>query len=151
VEYEQRDLSAFGILGFLAGLAVVGIVLHIVLYGVFIYLDQYTKKHQPELNPLVANPSVDTRKPPPTEADKFPLPRLETNELGQLRDRRLEEEQILNSYGWVDEKAGTAHIPIEQAIKIVVEQGLPTAPPDISQGKKPTMVSHPRGESPANR
>ena len=31
----------------------------------------------------------------------------------------------LNGYGWVDRKAGIAHIPIERAIDILATTGLP--------------------------
>ena len=43
-------------------------------------------------------------------------------------DRRLEQEaelERLNSYGWVDESAGLVHIPIEKAMEVLVEKGLP--------------------------
>ncbi len=35
-------------------------------------------------------------------------------------------EQRLHSYGWVDQGAGVAYIPIDRAIDLVVERGLPT-------------------------
>lgn len=35
------------------------------------------------------------------------------------------QEKVLNSYGWVDQKAGIARIPIARAIDIVAAQGLP--------------------------
>jgi hypothetical protein len=31
----------------------------------------------------------------------------------------------LNSYGWIDSKAGTAHIPIDRAMAILAKSGLP--------------------------
>jgi len=37
------------------------------------------------------------------------------------RERR----DVLYSYGWVDEKAGTVHIPIERAMDLIVQRGLP--------------------------
>jgi hypothetical protein len=52
-------------------------------------------------------------------------PMLETNERGQFRDFLLNQEGQLNSYGWVDEKAGVAHIPIEHAMELTVQRGLP--------------------------
>jgi hypothetical protein len=39
---------------------------------------------------------------------------------------RTAEEQVLHSYGWVDPKAGVVHIPIERAMQIIAQQGLPT-------------------------
>jgi mono/diheme cytochrome c family protein len=39
--------------------------------------------------------------------------------------QRLRETEQLNSYGWVDEPAEVAHIPIEQAIALIADAGLP--------------------------
>jgi len=50
------------------------------------------------------------------------------DERGQLDSIRIKEEETLNSYGWVDESAGVVHIPIQQAMQLLVEQGLPTRP-----------------------
>lgn len=133
VEYEHSDLSALGILAFLAGLAIVGLVMHIILAGMFSYLDTYTKRHEQATNPLAPATALDLRNPAPSVANEFPLPRLETNELGQLNDQRLQEENILNTYGWVDQKAGVAHIPIERAMQLLAQRGLPVAPPNMPQ------------------
>ena len=40
----------------------------------------------------------------------------------------MEEEKTLYSYGWVDEKAGTVRIPIERAMDLLVQRGLPVRP-----------------------
>jgi hypothetical protein len=59
---------------------------------------------------------------------RFPQPRLEENERSELDGFRSGEEQWLNSYGWVDKNAGVAHIPIDQAMQLIAQQGLPTTP-----------------------
>lgn len=128
VEFERRDLNAASILAFLVGLAVFGFLAHLILAGMFKVLDAYEKRHEPPQNPLVRAVNADTRVGTPQDADQFPQPRLETNERDQLNDRRLKEEETLNSYGWVDPKAGIAHIPIEQAMQLIAQRGLPTAP-----------------------
>jgi hypothetical protein len=53
---------------------------------------------------------------------------LETNERVEIKDFRLKEEQTLNSYGWVDEKAGVVRIPIDRAMQLLAQRGLPTTP-----------------------
>jgi len=40
----------------------------------------------------------------------------------------LKEEQTLNTYGWVDQKAGVVRIPIERAMQLIAERGLSTTP-----------------------
>ncbi len=136
VESEREDLGAGGILGFLAGLAIVGVLIHLVLLGMYRYLDQYEKTHQPALSPLIKAANVDTREATPQDATKFPEPRLEVNERVQLNDVRLHEEEVLSSYGWVDQKAGIAHIPIDRAMALIAQRGLPTAPAAGEQGGK---------------
>jgi hypothetical protein len=52
-------------------------------------------------------------------------PMLETDERTQLRGFLMDQEDQLNSYGWIDQKAGVAHIPIERAMALIVERGIP--------------------------
>ncbi len=40
-----------------------------------------------------------------------------------------EEEAALTSYAWVDRTAGVVQIPVERALEIVAERGLPVPPP----------------------
>lgn len=43
----------------------------------------------------------------------------------ELQQMRAEEERALTSYEWVDEAGGVARIPVERAIEILSEEGLP--------------------------
>ena len=60
--------------------------------------------------------------------ETFPEPRLEDNERTELSPFRYMEEEQLNSYGWVDQNAGVVHIPIDRAMELVAQRGLPTTP-----------------------
>lgn len=42
------------------------------------------------------------------------------------RQLQAQWEERLQSYGWVDQDAGVVHIPIDRAIDLVIERGLPT-------------------------
>jgi hypothetical protein len=42
-----------------------------------------------------------------------------------LNDIRLREENILSTYGWADQNAGTVHIPIDRAMDLLAQRGLP--------------------------
>ena len=35
---------------------------------------------------------------------------------------------MLDSYGWVDKNAGVVRIPIDEAMKLTLERGLPARP-----------------------
>lgn len=57
-----------------------------------------------------------------------PGPRLQTDPDGDLQRFRADEEKRLDSYYWIDKQKGTVHIPIEQAIKQLVANGIPGFP-----------------------
>jgi hypothetical protein len=125
-EFEQQDLSAKGIFSFLFGLAVFGVIIHFVLSGMYGLLDRYEQRHQPPLNPLATPVESRSRQVPPNARLKFPEPRLEVNERTELTGVILQQEERLNSYGWMDEKSGVVHIPIERAMQLIAQRGLPT-------------------------
>jgi hypothetical protein len=57
-----------------------------------------------------------------------PEPRLQTSPREDLRALRAREEQMLSTYGWVDKPTGVVRIPIDEAIKLTVQRGLPVRP-----------------------
>ena len=54
-----------------------------------------------------------------------PSPRFQENPQQELRELRAKQKALLEGYGWVNKEAGIARIPIEDAMKIVVQRGLP--------------------------
>ena len=54
-----------------------------------------------------------------------PEPRLQTDPRGDLRDLRTHEDTVLSTYGWVDKAAGVVRIPIDEAMRITAQRGLP--------------------------
>jgi len=132
--YERQDISDRGVFYFLAGLLAATLLISFLLSGLYKILDKRFETHQPPVNPLAANVAEDTRQVPPQYPQTaFPDPRLETDERTQLNSIRIAEEQKLNSYGWVDEKAGTVHIPIERAMELLAQRGLPLRPQSGAQ------------------
>jgi len=127
--FEHQDLQVSGILYFLLSL-VVGVLLCILLLrGVYVFLDHREKALQPPVNPLATDIPTDTRHIAPGYPQSvFPNPKLEEDERGQLNGILLQEENTLHSYGWVDEKAGTVRMPIERAMDLIVQRGLPVRP-----------------------
>jgi hypothetical protein len=132
--YERQDISARGIFYFIAGLLAATLLISLLLSGLYKILDKRFETGQPPVNPLAANVPKDTRQVPPQYPETaFPDPRLETDERTQLNSIRIAEERKLNSYGWVDEKAGTVHIPIERAMELLAQRGLPLRPQSGAQ------------------
>ena len=110
--------STVVIFGVVAGTAVLMLLL-------FNLLASQAAARDPKLSPL-AMPS--TAMPPTTTASPFfggaPEPRLMTDEPKRLNEVRTSEQSLLHAYGWTDEKAGVAHIPIDEAKKLTIERGL---------------------------
>ena len=130
--FEPQDLGPRPIYGFLISLVVIGVLTYYVLWGVFYLLEAYNRGHQPPVSPMV-KAEQETREPVASATSqkivgKFSEPRLEDNERTELAPFRYQEEQVLNSYGWVDENAGVARIPITKAMELIAQRGLPTTP-----------------------
>jgi len=124
--YERTDIGVRGVLYFLAGLAVFGALAYLAAAGVYSYLDKRSAAEQAPVNPLVTNAPADTRhisKDYPQGA--FPNPKLEEDERGQLNSIRLNEEETLSTYDYIDKNAGTVRIPIDRAMDLIAQRGLP--------------------------
>lgn len=124
--YERSDIGAPGVLYFLLGLAVAGLLVYFIVDGLYSYLDKRSEAEQAPVNPLVTNAPTDTRRiPKDYPQTAFPDPRLEDDERGQLNRIRLKEEETLATYDWIDQNAGTVRIPIDRAMDLVAQHGLP--------------------------
>jgi hypothetical protein len=127
--FEHQDLQPSGILYFLLGVAMLLLISILGIRGVYAFLDRREKTLQPPVNPLVTNVPTDTRHIATGYPQSvFPDPKLEENERGQLNGILSQQEDALYSYGWIDEKAGTVRIPIERAMDLVAQRGLPVRP-----------------------
>jgi hypothetical protein len=127
--FEREDLSAAGVFYFIVGVAVLGLVAFLLMAGFYKLLDERAGKVQPEVSPLATNVPKDTRKLGEGYKDylkdNFPAPRLEIDERTELNDDRIAEEQKLNSYGYVDDSHVTVRIPIDRAMDLIAQRGLP--------------------------
>jgi hypothetical protein len=118
--FEESDVNVVAVGKFGIALLLVTILAMALLIGVFNYF-----KSQ-EGGEAV---SVD-----PTKV--FPEPQLEKTPIPHLKEVREAEDQVLNSYGWVDQQKGVVRIPIAKAMDMVVAKGLPvrTGAPPTAQG-----------------
>jgi hypothetical protein len=115
VHHEESDVEIRGILGFGAGLIVAAVLISFAMWVLFKYFDAREAHRVVPLYPLAA--AQENRVPPD--------PRLQTNPREDMNELRAREDEILTSYGWVDRNAGIVRIPIEEAMKMTVERGLP--------------------------
>lgn len=140
--YERRDVGVSGVFYFLIGLALAIVVSYFLIDAFYHFLDKHFEAQQTPVSPLVTNAPADTRHLPPeykTDAESadyekylhksFPEPQLETNERTELNKIRLREEDTLSTYGYIDKDAGVVRIPIERAMELIAQRGLPVRTP----------------------
>jgi|SRR5580700_5469317 hypothetical protein len=149
--YERTDIGTRGVLYFLAGLAVAGVLAYFVVDGLYHFLDKRSEAEQAPVNPLVTNAPADTRRiPKDYPQTSFPNPKLEEDERGQLNGIRLQEEQTLSTYDYIDKNAGTVRIPIDRAMDLIAQRGLPVRAQSAIEIVAPAP-SNPAAEKPAKK
>jgi hypothetical protein len=115
VHHEESDADIRGILAFGGALIVAGVVIFFAVWVLFKFFDAREAHRTAPMYPLAA---AQDRVPPG--------PRLQTSPREDMLELRAREEEILTSYGWVDRNTGIVRIPIEDAMKLTVQRGLPT-------------------------
>ena len=131
--FEQEDLSPQGVFYFMGGVAVLGVVIYFILIGMYRYLDNSDRTHQPPANPMAATAGMDPQSMSYTQIQEqaqqtFPKPVLEHSEQTQYLDELRKENEVLGSYDWVDQNHGVVRIPIDQAMDLLAQRGLPVVP-----------------------
>jgi len=112
--HENTDLDVKGVLfNTFVLVALCGVTFGVVRLGMDYFKGEEERMQEAKLSMRFPDP------PPPPAPNLQPDPAKETREILAEADARL------GSYGWVDRKAETAHIPIERAIAILAEKGLP--------------------------
>ena len=115
VHHEESDVDIRAILAFGGGLVMVTAIICFLLWLLFGYFVSREAQSSTREFPLAVE--QQNRMPPE--------PRLQTNPKEDLRVLRARDEALLKSYGWTDKNAGIARIPIEEAMKLTVQRGLP--------------------------
>jgi hypothetical protein len=142
--YERSDANVTGIVVFLTALAIFAAVAGLLCYGVGKVINaqlnkEDLKKYGPtskwtktvdvrQLGNMPSSPELQNKVAELTQS--FPTPRLQTDDGSQdIADLHTREDLLLDNYSWIDRSKGTLRIPIERAMELIVERGLPVAPP----------------------
>jgi hypothetical protein len=114
VAYEPKDIDTFVITatGLALGFTTIAIVMS--MWFVFNFLLNRAAKESP--------PAPLLQRELPTSP---PQPRLEEAPDADLKAVRQREDQMLGNYAWVDQRNGVVAIPIDRALDIVSQRGLP--------------------------
>ncbi len=155
--FEHEDLSPSGVLYFIVGVAALVLVGLLAIVGLYKLLDERAGKEQPAVSPLATNVPKDTRDLPEGYKnpggyqkylkDAFPAPRLEIDERTELTDDRIAEEEKLNSYGYVAESHATVRIPIERAMDLLAQRGLPVRSQNAAPDAEKQNAAQPKAKA----
>ena len=143
--FEVTDANVGGIAGFIIALFISVVVFFFFCFGMGKVINNALDRADGPVNKWNAPNQIAPRKAiqssPQLQQEQlakltqqFPTPRLQTDngnqDLADLHDR---EELLLNHYSWIDRSKGTVRIPIERAMQIIAQKGLPVAPQEQEQ------------------
>ena len=118
VSHERKDVNVFQITAFGIALLFGCIVVVFAMWAMFDFLyNRESAKNPPSPAGMLAErPNLP------------PAPRLQATPKIELRELREDENKILTTYGWLDQSKGIVRVPIDVAIDIVAQKGLPSKP-----------------------
>jgi hypothetical protein len=137
--YERSDVRVTGIVVFLTALAIFVAVTGILCYGIGKVINAEMNKEDGrnskwtktvdvrQLGNLPNSPALQTKMAELTQ--QFPTPRVQTDDGNQdVADLHAREDLLLDYYTRVDGQPGKVRIPIDRAIQLIAQKGLPVAP-----------------------
>jgi len=156
--FERTDANVTGIVVFLTALAIFVAVAGMLCYGIGAWFNarmnredgpnsKWTKTADVRaLGNLPSSPELQNKVAELTKT--FPTPRLQTDDGNQdVADLHARENLLLDNYTWVDQAGGKVRIPIERAMELIAQQGLPVAPaaqvPPLMTGDKRPVITMP--------
>jgi hypothetical protein len=145
--YERSDVGVTGIVVFVVALTIFVVVGGVLCYGIGKVINaRMNKEDGPnskwtktvdvrQLGNLPSNPELQNKMAEITQ--NFPTPRVQADDGNQdVADLHAREDLLLSNYTWVDESKGTVRIPIERAMELIAQRGLPVAQPAQTQASQ---------------
>jgi hypothetical protein len=132
VAHEKRDINVRIVVGFAVSLVIAAIVIHLLVWLLFGVFGDLETRGQSREFPMAQIGEV--RLPP--------NPRLQDKPREDLKALRRQEDELLNSYTWLNQQTGAVRIPIGEAMKQVMQQGFPVSeqpsPEDAAAPQRPS-------------
>jgi len=119
--HERTDAKMSAIVIFLVVLFGAVILIQPLVFWLMNTFAAQARKSDPVLSPL-----ADTEQIPPE-------PRLQADPTADMVELRRKEAELLASYAWIDKQQGIVRIPIDRAIDLLLERGLPVPRPTEDQ------------------
>jgi hypothetical protein len=142
--HEGHDVSIRAIVRFGVGLTIAAVIIHVGIWLLFRFFERYAEKRDVAPSALSARRPVEA----PRNPDKlFPEPRLERFPFATRESLRRQEDALLSGYGWVDRGTGAVRIPIDRAMDLIAERGLPPQTGAAPPPAVPAPAAAPRSRS----
>jgi hypothetical protein len=125
--YEKSDASPRGLAHFALTIAAILAATCLSLIWLF---KHYEKAENP--GSFVAAPFSGTRPLPPP-------PRIQPNPAVDMQSYSQSQQSLLNSYGWIDRQNGIVRLPVDRAMELLLERGLPTRAANTHQTEAPPL------------
>jgi hypothetical protein len=113
--HEARTFNTRGVLLFIMFMVVFALFIHLAVLGLMSIYRKSMPLMRTAQNPIMTAPPATS--PPP--------PLLQPDPVADLHQMRMQEDQILQGYAWIDQSAGKVRIPIARAMQLLVQRGLP--------------------------
>lgn len=125
VRTEGDGISYKGLAWSMIILTIITLFCYAFVVGMFKWMESRAVDNDAPRSPLAAAPVqptiVDGRV---VGGSTAPVPSLLVNEPVNLQTFRSHEEEILTTYGWVDQNAGIVRLPIDRAKALLLERGI---------------------------
>jgi hypothetical protein len=127
VRHEAKDVNAIFLTKFGIGLLLLILLFMLGLTGLFRFL----AGRAAELGVAPSPAFVERANRQPPE------PRLQPHPMRNMQEMRTAEDQAMRQYGWVDPDKGIVRIPVDRAMELVTQRGLPVWQPSGGQPRSP--------------
>jgi hypothetical protein len=135
VSFETRDVKARTIYGYLIVLGVAVILSYVVCVFILHALDKMAAQSDTPPPPVREQMGKDYHTMPP-EPRLQGVPGHLTDPQLDLRQKNEADTEANEKAAWIDQNSGIAQIPVQDAMKIIAEKGLPAAPAAPAEKKK---------------
>jgi hypothetical protein len=158
--HEESDINIRVIASFGVLLVMLAAATHVGLWFFYKALNHRYETQNAQTNPMleqtIQQQGTQAMRPPDTKAAEtaestqqatqrlvatFPEPRLQPDEYRDYEVYRKLVDEQLRSYSWINKNEGSVRIPIERAIELTAERGLPAA--GLSSPAKPGQQAKP--------
>jgi hypothetical protein len=130
--HEQSDVNVRALAWFVVIFVVFAVVAHFVLVLMFnTYVKIERKRNTGRMTGIVRTPDMSLPQnqpllqPFPHKAGTIDVAPYRNTPVTDLADLRANEQRALDSYGWVDKQRGVVRVPIDVAMRLTLQRGLP--------------------------